>query len=148
MLKHCFLLYQSVHALYKNYSSAPTTKLFIDGEFRESKTTNFIELYDPATNNLVTNVPQTTQSEMEEAVQSAKKAYASWRQTSVLSRQQLMLKLQAAIRRDMKKLAANITLEQGKTLVDAEGDVMRGLRKLINLPVTFGVIQKNVYSLT
>lgn len=85
---------------------------------------------------------------MEEAVQSAKKAYASWRQTSVLSRQQLMLKLQAAIRRDMKKLAANITLEQGKTLVDAEGDVMRGLRKLINLPVTFGVIQKNVYSLT
>ena len=28
-----------------------------------------------------------------------------------------------------KKIAANITLEQGKTLVDAEGDVMRGLRK-------------------
>ena len=28
-----------------------------------------------------------------------------------------------------KRIAANITLEQGKTLVDAEGDVMRGLRK-------------------
>lgn len=40
-----------------------------------------------------------------------------------------MLKLQAVIRRDIKKIAANITKEQGKTLVDAEGDVIRGLRK-------------------
>lgn len=108
---------------------APTTKLFIDGRFRDSKTTNWIELYDPATNNLVTKVPQTTQAEMEEAVECAKKAFHSWKQTSVLTRQQLMLKLQAVIRRDIKKLAANITLEQGKTLSDAEGDVMRGLRK-------------------
>lgn len=39
-----------------------------------------------------------------------------------------MLRLQALIRRDMKKLAANITEEQGKTLADAEGDVLRGLQ--------------------
>ena len=30
------------------------------------------------------------------------------------------------------KLAANVTLEQGKTIPDAEGDVMRGLRKLLD----------------
>ncbi|KRT86151.1 hypothetical protein AMK59_662 [Oryctes borbonicus] len=120
----------NLNAFCKNYSSnvAPTTKLFIDGQFRDSKANDWIELYDPATNNLVTKVPQATQNEMEEAVESAKKAYQSWRQTSVLSRQQLMLKLQAVIRRDIKKIAANITLEQGKTLSDAEGDVMRGLQ--------------------
>lgn len=39
-----------------------------------------------------------------------------------------MLKYQALIRRDIKKIAANITEEQGKTLADAEGDVMRGLQ--------------------
>lgn len=39
-----------------------------------------------------------------------------------------MFKLQYLIRRDMQKLAANITLEQGKTLLDAEGDVNRGLQ--------------------
>ncbi|XP_022899968.1 probable methylmalonate-semialdehyde/malonate-semialdehyde dehydrogenase [acylating], mitochondrial [Onthophagus taurus] len=116
-------------SLLRNYSNvAPTTKLFIDGGFRDSKATNWIDLYDPATNNLVTKVPQSTQAEMEEAVESSKKAYHSWRQTSVLTRQQLMLKLQAVIRRDLKKIAANVTLEQGKTLVDAEGDVMRGLQ--------------------
>lgn len=39
-----------------------------------------------------------------------------------------MLNLQALIRRDMQKIAANITEEQGKTLADAEGDVLRGLQ--------------------
>lgn len=67
---------------------------------------------------------------MEAAVESSKKAFETWSKTSILTRQQLMLKLQAVIKRDIKKIAANITKEQGKTLADAEGDVMRGLRKL------------------
>lgn len=63
------------------------------------------------------------------AVESSKAAYRSWSQTSVLTRQQVMFKLQAIIKANMGALAKNITLEQGKTLVDAEGDVLRGLRK-------------------
>lgn len=43
-----------------------------------------------------------------------------------------MFRLQEYIRRDMKKLAENITYEQGKTLTDAEGDVMRGLQVYYN----------------
>ncbi|KAF5302204.1 hypothetical protein FQA39_LY10243 [Lamprigera yunnana] len=115
--------------LVRSYSNvAPTTKLFIDGKFLESETTEWIDLHNPATNELVTKVPKSTCREMELAVESSKKAYESWRNTSALTRQQLMLKFQAAIRRDMKKVAANITLEQGKTLADAEGDVLRGLQ--------------------
>ncbi|CAH0561342.1 unnamed protein product [Brassicogethes aeneus] len=119
----------ALSVLRRSYSNvAPTTKLFIDGQFVDSKTSSWVDLHDPATNNLVTKVPNSTQNEMQAAVDSAKKAFDSWKQTSVLTRQQLMLKLQAVIRRDIKKLAANITLEQGKTLSDAEGDVMRGLQ--------------------
>lgn len=109
-------------------SSAATTKLFIDGRVVESQTSRWIDLHNPATNEVVTRVPITTQDEMEQAVVAAKKAYSSWKNTSVLTRQQLMLKLQALIRRDMKKIATNITEEQGKTLADAEGDVLRGLQ--------------------
>ena len=116
-------------ALKRSYSNvAPTTKLFIDGKFEDSKATEWIDLHNPATNEIVTKVPQATKAEMDAAVESCKNAYHSWRQTSVLTRQQLMLKLQAVIRRDMKKIAENITMEQGKTLADAEGDVLRGLR--------------------
>lgn len=42
-----------------------------------------------------------------------------------------MLKLQQIIRSNIGELARNITLEQGKTLADAEGDVLRGLRELV-----------------
>lgn len=39
-----------------------------------------------------------------------------------------MFRLQELIRRDMKKLADNVTQENGKTLADSEGDVLRGLQ--------------------
>lgn len=122
------LLQPLKHSL-RNYSNvAPTTKLFIDGQFVESKTSDWVDLHNPATNEVVTRVPLTTGEEMEAAVESCKRAYDSWSKTTVLTRQQYMFKLQALIRRDLKKIAANITTEQGKTLIDAEGDVMRGIQ--------------------
>jgi malonate-semialdehyde dehydrogenase (acetylating) / methylmalonate-semialdehyde dehydrogenase len=88
---------------------------------------------------------------MEAAVEAAKSAYRTWSKTSILTRQQVMFRYQHIIRNNMvnylryflhhyitiyhcllqlqKEIAKNITLEQGKTLVDAEGDVLRGLRK-------------------
>lgn len=116
------------------YSSitAPTTKLFLDGKFVESKATEWIDLHDPATNEIVTRVPKSTQKEMLAAVESSKQAFESWSQTSILTRQQVMFKLAQIIRSNMKLLAENITKEQGKTLIDAEGDVLRGLRKFKN----------------
>lgn len=109
-------------------SSAPTTKLFIDGKFVESKTKEWIDLHDPATNEVITRVPKATQEEMQTALESSKKAFKSWSQQSIVSRQQVMFKLQSLIKANMSELAKNITKEQGKTLVDAEGDVLRGLQ--------------------
>lgn len=110
------------------YRSVSTTKLFINGEFVDSKTNDWIDIHNPATNEVVSRVPKTTQSEMNAAVQSAKDAFKSWSQTPVITRQQYMLKYQQLIKDNMKRLAENITLEQGKTLGDAEGDVFRGLQ--------------------
>lgn len=125
-----FGLFKGLNALRRSYSSsAPTTKMFIDGKFVESKTKDWIDLHDPATNEVVTRVPKCTQAEMESAVESAKNAFRTWSQTSILTRQQIMFRLQHLIKNNMGELAKNITKEQGKTLVDAEGDVLRGLRK-------------------
>ncbi|KAH8027190.1 hypothetical protein HPB51_003632 [Rhipicephalus microplus] len=109
-------------------SSVPTTKMFINGQFVESKTTEWIDLMNPATNEPVTRVPVCTNDEMENAVGAAKEAFKTWSQTSILTRQQAMFKLQNLIKENMKRIAANITEEQGKTLADAEGDVLRGLQ--------------------
>jgi hypothetical protein len=81
-----------------------------------------------ATNTVVTRVPQATPEEMREATKSAAAAFKTWKQTTPLTRQRLMLDLQLAVRDHTEAIAASITKEQGKTLVDARGDVLRGLR--------------------
>ncbi|XP_059486144.1 probable methylmalonate-semialdehyde dehydrogenase [acylating], mitochondrial [Neocloeon triangulifer] len=109
-------------------AAAPTTKLFINGQFVESKTNSWVDLHNPATNEVVTRVPNSTLDEMNSAVEAAKEAYKSWSKTSILTRQQIMFRYQDIIRKNMKELAENVTIENGKTLVDAEGDVLRGLQ--------------------
>jgi malonate-semialdehyde dehydrogenase (acetylating)/methylmalonate-semialdehyde dehydrogenase len=104
------------------------TPWFIDNKFVESKTTEYIDLHDPATNNLVTRVPQNTDEELKAAVESAQKAFESWRNTSIIHRQQVMFRFVNLIRENWDRLAASITLEQGKTFADAKGDVLRGLQ--------------------
>jgi malonate-semialdehyde dehydrogenase (acetylating)/methylmalonate-semialdehyde dehydrogenase len=61
------------------------------------------------------------------AVKAAAEAFKTWRHVPIGQRARIMLKLQELIRRDMKKIAAVLTAEQGKTLPDAEGDIFRGL---------------------
>lgn len=104
------------------------TKNFINNEFVESNAEVWIDLHDPATNNLVTRVPQSTDEELKAAVDSAAKAFTAWKATSLLTRQQIMFRLVALIRQHWDRLAASITLEQGKTFSDAKGDVLRGLQ--------------------
>lgn len=104
------------------------TPYFMDNEFRTSSASEFIDLRDPATNNLVTRVPQMTDAEMKAAVDSAQKAFPAWRATSIMARQQIMFRFVSLIRENWDRLAASITLEQGKTFADAKGDVLRGLQ--------------------
>jgi malonate-semialdehyde dehydrogenase (acetylating) / methylmalonate-semialdehyde dehydrogenase len=117
--------YPSSHEKIQQITDTP---YFIDNQFVQSETTQWIDLHDPATNNLVTRVPQSTDAELKAAVESAKKAFPAWKATSVIARQQIMFKFVELVRQNWDRLAASITLEQGKTIPDAKGDVLRGLQ--------------------
>jgi len=88
------------------------THNFVNNQFQKSKTDRWIDLHDPATQNLVTRVPESTVEEMSAAVDSAEKAFKTWKNTSLLTRQQIMFRLATLIRDNMDRLAASITLEQ------------------------------------
>src|SRR6478736_9030921 len=105
----------------------PTVKLLINGQFVESKAKAWRDVVNPATQEVLARVPMCDAAEVGEAVKAAAEAFKTWRHTPIAARARVMLKLQELIRRDMKKLAAVLTAEQGKTLPDAEGDVFRGL---------------------
>ena len=107
--------------------AVPTVKLMIDGKFVESTAKSWRDVINPATQEVLARVPMCGADEVDRAVKSAAEAFKTWRNVPIAQRARIMLKLQDLVRRDMKKIAAVLTAEQGKTLPDAEGDVFRGL---------------------
>src|SRR6187401_3554932 len=126
----------------------PTVKLLINGKFVESKAKAWRDVVNPATQEVLARVPMCGADEVGEAVQAAAAAFKTWKSVPIGQRARIMLKLQELIRRDMKKLAACLTAEQGKTLPDAEGDVFRGLEVVEHATaigtLTLGEIAENV----
>jgi malonate-semialdehyde dehydrogenase (acetylating)/methylmalonate-semialdehyde dehydrogenase len=107
--------------------NAPNIPLLIGGKLVPSRSEQWRDIVNPATQQLLARVPMATADEVAAAVASAKGAFASWRKTPIGARARIFLKYQQLIREHMKELAALLTAEQGKTLADAEGDVFRGL---------------------
>jgi len=106
---------------------APTVKMLLDGRFVESQTSEWRDVVNPATQEVLAQVPFATDAEIEAAVASAKTAFKTWKNTPIAARARIMLKLQALVRENMSRIAQTLSAEQGKTLADAEGDVFRGL---------------------
>ncbi len=101
--------------------------LLIDGAFVQSRSAQWRDIVNPATQEVIAQVPFATIAEVDAAVSAAKEAFKTWRKTPIGVRSRIFLKYQQLIREHMKELAALVTSEQGKTLPDAEGDVFRGL---------------------
>ncbi|KAJ9159221.1 hypothetical protein P3X46_024742 [Hevea brasiliensis] len=99
----------------------------IGGKFVDSQSFASIDVINPATQQLVSQVPLTTNEEFRAAVFAAKRAFPSWRSTPITTRQRIMFKFQELIRREIDKLSMTITVEHGKALKDAYADVSRGL---------------------
>jgi malonate-semialdehyde dehydrogenase (acetylating)/methylmalonate-semialdehyde dehydrogenase len=105
----------------------PTVKMLLDGKFIESRSGEWHDVVNPATQEILAQVPFATDEELHAAVASAKQAFKSWKNTPLAARARIMLKLQALVREHMGRIAQTLSAEQGKTLADAEGDVFRGL---------------------
>ncbi len=105
----------------------PTIDLVIGGKRHRSVTTEWRNVVNPATQEVVARVPMATREEVEAAVADSKRAFATWRSVSLSQRMRIMLKLQHLVRENLPRLAELITREHGKTLPDAEGEVNRGL---------------------
>jgi len=105
----------------------PTVKMLLDGKFIESRSGEWHDVVNPATQEVLAQVPFATDEELHAAVAAAKQAFKTWKNTPLAARARIMLKLQALVREHMGRLAQTLSAEQGKTLADAEGDVFRGL---------------------
>ncbi|MBY4694710.1 CoA-acylating methylmalonate-semialdehyde dehydrogenase [Burkholderia latens] len=118
----------------------PTVKLLIDGAFVESTTSEWRDIVNPATQQVLARVPFATVAEVDAAVQAAHTAYATWKNTPISARMRIMLKFQDLVRANQQRIAKTLTAEQGKTIPDAEGDIFRGL-EVVEHACSIGTLQ-------
>ncbi|WP_111428308.1 CoA-acylating methylmalonate-semialdehyde dehydrogenase [Rhodobacteraceae bacterium DSL-40] len=100
---------------------------FIDGKRVAGTSGRFGEVYNPATGEVQARVPLASAAELDAAVASAKEAQVFWGAQNPQRRARVMMKFVQLLHRDMEKLAEALSREHGKTLPDAQGDVIRGL---------------------
>lgn len=101
--------------------------LFIDGEFIQSTSNEWIDVTNPATQEVIAQVPCATDAEMAAAIASAEKAFATWKEVAVPERARVMMRYGALLKEHQEELAGIICEELGKTHEDAMGDVWRGI---------------------
>lgn len=101
--------------------------LFIDGEFCQSESNDWIDVTNPATNQAIARLPCATEKEMQRAIESAENAFTSWKQVAVSDRARVMLNYQQLLKEHHDELAQLLSQETGKITLDAKGDLWRGI---------------------
>jgi malonate-semialdehyde dehydrogenase (acetylating)/methylmalonate-semialdehyde dehydrogenase len=86
-----------------------------------------LPIYNPATGQVIDQVPLSGGKEVDAAVQAAAAAYATWSHTPVMERVRLMFRFKALLEEHFEDLAAIITRHHGKTLEESRGEVRRGI---------------------
>ncbi|QJP93702.1 CoA-acylating methylmalonate-semialdehyde dehydrogenase [Pseudomonas fluorescens] len=132
-------------SLTPNETTVQKVKLLIDGEWVESQTSEWHDIVNPATQQVLAKVPFATAAEVDAAVSAAQRAFQTWKLTPIGARMRIMLKLQALIREHSKRIAVVLSAEQGKTIADAEGDIFRGL-EVVEHACSIGSLQMGEFA--
>ncbi len=101
--------------------------MFIDGKAVVSQSNQWLDVTNPATQDVLYQVPMATHDEVELAVSSAKKAFETWKDVPVPVRARMVLKYQHLLKENHDAIAEVLAEETGKTFEDAKGDVWRGI---------------------
>ncbi len=104
-----------------------TTKLkfFTAGEWHESKTEKYMDVFNPSTGEVLAQTPCCTVQEVEQAIAAAKKAFVSWSQTPVFKRVQVLYKFRDLVDKHIDELTEIVAREHGKVWAEARGDILK-----------------------
>src|SRR5260221_8537209 len=123
------------------------------GEWRRSHASEFLDVRNPATAETLVRAPLTPPEEVDEAARAAQAAFAEWRRTPPTERIQYLFKLKRLLDEHFDEIARLTTQECGKTLVESQGELRRGIenevldRKSTRLNSSHTVISYAVFCL-
>lgn len=102
-------------------------KNYINGEWVEAKSSETLEVLNPATNEVLVSVPISSKEDVDLAVSAAREAFKTWKNTPVPKRARILYKYHYLLTENHEKLAKLIVQENGKAYKEAYGEVQRGI---------------------
>ena len=100
---------------------------WVDNKWLDSSSENRISVISPYFDKQIATIPDSGKSDLDIAVEKAKSAFPNWADTNIRDRAQIMFRFKSIIEKDMDNLAALIALDNGKTIADARGSILRGV---------------------
>lgn len=98
--------------------------LYIDGKFVEGGGRKTEPVVNPATGEVLAQLPHATREDLDQALGAAQRAFDTWKKTSPLERSAVLRKVAELARERGEAIGRNITLDQGKPLAESVGEVM------------------------
>jgi malonate-semialdehyde dehydrogenase (acetylating)/methylmalonate-semialdehyde dehydrogenase len=105
-----------------------TISHFVDG--KQLTGTGSIDAFNPATGEVIAEVPIADTALINGVINSARQAFATWRSSSLSQRTNILFTFRHLLVEHAGELAALITSEHGKTIADAKGELARGLENV------------------
>lgn len=105
-------------------------KNYIGGQFVQADATEYLPVINPATCEVIAEVPDSSRADVDRAVQAAQESFEEWRSTPVLSRAQYMFRFKNLVEDRFEELVRVVVEENGKTRDEARGEVRRGIESI------------------
>lgn len=101
-------------------------KAFINGQWVNAKSGKTLDVVNPANGNVIGTVPDMNVEDTQTAIQSAFTAFQTWKDTTAKERSQILRRWYNLMVQNQKELAEIMTVESGKPLIEANGEVVYG----------------------
>ena len=109
---------------------------YAGGQWKQPAAAEWLPVLNPATNQLLAEVPLSAEPDVTAAIEAAAGAFPEWRRTPPEERIQYLFHLKQLLEEHLEELARTITLENGKTLVESRGELRRAIE---NVEVACGI---------
>src|ERR1700761_8885835 len=104
----------------------PEVQLFVDGAWTKAAAGRFLDVINPSTGEPVGKVAHADRADLDRALEAADKGFRAWRKVSAFDRSKVMRKAANLLRDRADAIAPLLTMEQGKPLPEAKGEVLAG----------------------
>jgi malonate-semialdehyde dehydrogenase (acetylating)/methylmalonate-semialdehyde dehydrogenase len=103
---------------------------YVGGMWQTPSERDALDVINPATGEPIARVPLSTAADVDRIVKAAVTAFESWRRTPPTERIQYLFKLKQLLEENFEDIARTITLEAGKTIGEARGELRRGIENV------------------